>query len=114
RPTEPSGRERESARKTAKPTTTGGKPMSALSTTMTASRPEKRVSATRAPNGTPKSAATNTAERLTASDSRTIATSAGSAVSTSWSAERSLGTWDSQFVPNVVQKPQVWSIYVTA
>ena len=46
RPREPSGPERDSTRKTSRPTTTGGRPISALRTTMTASRPGNRVSAT--------------------------------------------------------------------
>ena len=58
---------------------------------MTTSRPGKRVSAIRAPNGTPMSAAQSTADRLTISDSRTMAMSVGSPVSTSWSAETSSG-----------------------
>ena len=82
RPHEPSGPERDSVRKTASPTTTGGRPISALSTTMTASRPRKRVSAISAPNGTPISAANSTALRLTSSDSRTMANRPGSPVST--------------------------------
>src|SRR5262249_15318232 len=65
--------------------------MRALSTTMTASRPGKRTSARKAPKGTPMRAASSTAERLTMRDSRTIAISAGSAVSTSWSAEIPVG-----------------------
>ncbi len=82
-PQEPSGPERDKSRNTASPTTTGGRPMSAFSTTITASRPRKRVSAISAPNGTPISAANIAAERLTASDSRTIAYSAGSPLRTS-------------------------------
>ncbi len=82
RPHDPSGPERDSARNTASPTTTGGRPISALRTTMTPSRPGKRVSANIAPTGTPISAAKNTALRLTISDSRTMANNAGSPVST--------------------------------
>src|SRR5262245_60980642 len=65
--------------------------MRALSTTMTTSRPGKRTSARKAPKGTPMKAARSTAERLTMRDSRTIAIRAGSAVSTSWSAEKPVG-----------------------
>ena len=42
RPHSPSGPERDSNRKIASPTTTGGRPISALRKTMTASRPGKR------------------------------------------------------------------------
>ena len=49
---------------------------------MAASRPRKRVSASNAPIGTPISAANSTALRLTMSDSRTMANSPGSPVST--------------------------------
>ena len=89
RPQDPSGPERDSARNIASPTTTGGRPIMALSTTMAASRPGKRVSAMNAPNGTPISAANSTALRLTSSDSRTMANSPGSPVSTNCSADTS-------------------------
>src|SRR5262249_56436567 len=52
--------------------------MSALRMTITASWPGKRISATAAPNGTPMSAPKTTADKLTMSDNRTIASSAGS------------------------------------
>ena len=65
RPNEPSGPERDSARKTARPTTTGGNPIRALSRTMTPWRPGNFVSAMRAPKGMPISAASTTADRLT-------------------------------------------------
>jgi hypothetical protein len=45
RPHDPSGPERDSDRNTASPTTTGGSPISALSTTITTSRPRKRLRA---------------------------------------------------------------------
>src|SRR5262245_64515525 len=54
---------------------------------ITTSRPAKRVSATAAPRGTPISAPKTTADRLTRSDRRTIASRAGSPLSTNWSAE---------------------------
>ena len=81
-PHDPSGPERDSDRNTASPTTTGGSPISALSTTITISRPRKRVRAINAPNGTPISAANSTAARLTISESHTMAYNAGSPVST--------------------------------
>src|SRR6185312_1532235 len=52
-PHEPSGPERDNVRKIANPTTTGGSPISALSTTIAPSRPGKRINAMNAPNGTP-------------------------------------------------------------
>src|SRR5262245_50613484 len=64
----------------ASPTTTGGNPISALRMTITASRPGNRVSATAAPNGTPMSPPKTTADKLTMSDNRTIASNAGSPV----------------------------------
>lgn len=76
-PRSPSGPERDSRRYTAKPTTTGGNPMKALTSTTTAPRPENSVSARSAPSGSPSKAASPTADRLTASDSLTIAKSAG-------------------------------------
>ena len=88
-PKEPSGPERDNSRKIAKPTTTGGNPIIAFSATIAPSRPGKRVSAIIAPNGTPISAAKNTALRLTISDSSTMAISAGSAVMTRCNAEAS-------------------------
>jgi hypothetical protein len=62
-----------------------------LRITITASRPGKRVSAMPAPNGTPIRPPSTTAERLTTSDSRTMANSAGSPASTSCRAEASTG-----------------------
>ena len=53
RPHSPSGPDRDSSKKIASPTTTGGRPISALRKTMTASRPGKRTSAMKAPTGTP-------------------------------------------------------------
>src|SRR5262245_4724241 len=80
RPHDPSGPARERSRKTTSPTTTGGRPISAFRRTIIASRPRNFVSATAAPNGTPMRAPKKTANRLTRSDRRTIAISAGSAV----------------------------------
>src|SRR5215831_15719331 len=82
--------------------------MRALSTTMTASCPGKRTSARKAPKGTPMRAARSTAERLTMRDSRTIAISAGSAVSTSWSAETSVGMKNPAFL-DFLQTTRLWS-----
>jgi tungstate transport system ATP-binding protein len=65
----------------------GGRPIMAFTVTITAPRPGKRVRAIRAPSGMPSRAAQATALRLTASDSRTMASSAGSPVSSSWSAD---------------------------
>jgi len=67
----------------ASPTTTGGNPISALRMTITASRPGKRISAMAAPNGTPMNPPKTTADKLTMSDNRTIASSAGSPASSS-------------------------------
>ena len=50
---------------------------------MTPWRPGNFVSAMQAPSGMPISAASTTADRLTTSDSRTMANSAGSPLSTS-------------------------------
>ncbi len=61
--------------------------MKALSTTIRGSRPRNRVSAIDAPSGTPISAATNVALRLTISDSQTTENNAGSPVSKRWRAE---------------------------
>src|SRR5215471_7187084 len=91
------------------PTTTGGSPMRALSTTMTASRPGKRTSARKAPKGMPMRAARSTAERLTMRDSCTIAISAGSAVSTSWSADTSLGMAEPGLALDFSQTARLWS-----
>src|SRR6516164_5056219 len=91
------------------PTTTGGSPMRALNTTMTASRPGKRTRARKAPKGTPTRAARSTAERLTMRDSRTIAMSAGSAVSTSWSAETSVGMKNIRPTLDLLQIARLWS-----
>src|SRR6516165_2325256 len=91
------------------PTTTGGSPMRALNTTMTASRPGKRTRARKAPKGTPTRAARSTAERLTRRDSRTIAMSAGSAVSTSWSAETSVGMKNIRPTLDLLQIARLWS-----
>src|ERR1044072_3978922 len=66
---------------------TGGRPIMAFTVTITAPRPGKGVRAIRAPSGMPSRAAQATALRLTASDSRTMASSAGSPVSRSWSAD---------------------------
>src|SRR5665647_1071986 len=77
-PNPPSGPDRDSRRYTASPTTTGGSPISALSSTTRTDRPGKRVSASSAPKGIPASAASTTADRLTASESHTIANSAAS------------------------------------
>jgi hypothetical protein len=73
RPRLPSGPERDNRRNTARPTTTGGSPMKALSTTMTAARPGNRTSARKAPSGKPTRPASTVALRLTRSDRRTIA-----------------------------------------
>src|SRR5947208_7409502 len=59
--------------------------------TMTPWRPGNLVSAIQAPRGIPISAASTTADRLTKSDSRTMANSAGSPLSTSWRADTSSG-----------------------
>src|SRR5262249_6655490 len=75
----------------ASPTTTGGNPISALRMTITASWPGKRDSATAAPNGTPMSPPKTTADKLTMSDKRTIASSAGSPASSNSSADTSSG-----------------------
>ena len=48
------------------PTTTGGRPISAFSTTISAWRPRKRPTAIAAPSGMPISVASTTADRLTA------------------------------------------------
>ena len=85
----PSGPDRDNARKTASPTTTGGRPIMALSATMAASRPGKRVSAMNAPSGTPMRVASSTALMLTMSDSLTMANKPGSPVSTKCSADPS-------------------------
>ena len=58
-PRNPSGPERDSSRKTARPTTTGGRPMNALMTTTIAVRPGKLTSARNAPSGSPTSAASS-------------------------------------------------------
>src|SRR5262245_15836291 len=83
--------------------------MRALSTTMTACRPGKRTSARKAPKGTPMRVARSTAERLTMRDSRTIAISVGSAVSTSWSAETSVGMKKSGPTLDLLQIARLWS-----
>src|SRR6516162_3312965 len=83
------------------PTTTGGSPMRALNTTMTASRPGKRTRARKAPKGTPTRAARSTAERL--------AMRAGSAVSTSWSAETSVGMKNIRPTLDLLQIARLWS-----
>src|SRR5262249_36682679 len=70
--------------------------------------PRKRTSARKAPKGTPMRAARSTAERLTMRDSRTIAISAGSAVSTSWSAETSVGMKNPAFL-DFLQTTLLWS-----
>jgi hypothetical protein len=82
-PHDPSGPDRDSSRNTNSPTTTGGSPISALRTTIDPPRPRKRASASHAPSGSPISAASSTADRLTISESRTIANSAGSPARTS-------------------------------
>src|SRR6185312_17037826 len=63
----------------------------AFSTTIATSRPRKLDSAIAAPSGTPRTAASSTAEKLTAMERRTIANSAGSPVKTRSSAERCSG-----------------------
>ena len=78
RPRKPSGPERDSAKKTSSPTTTGGSPIRPFSATMTASRPGKRVSATTAPRGKPTTPASSVADKVTISDRRTIANSVAS------------------------------------
>ena len=88
-PHSPSGPERDNVRKTARPTTTGGRPIIALSATMTPSRPGNRVSAMTAPSGTPMRAASSTALMLTMSDSLTMANRPGSPVRTKCSADPS-------------------------
>ena len=74
-PSAPNGPARESKRYTSSPTTTGGRPMSAFSSTITVCRPGKRPTAIAAPRGKPTSAAIATADRLTRRLRRTISTS---------------------------------------
>ena len=74
-PRGPSGPARESKRYTSSPTTTSGKPISALSTTITVCRPGNLLTAIAAPIGKPSSAEIATAERLTRRLRRTISTS---------------------------------------
>ena len=63
RPSCPRGPERDSRRKTTSPTTTGGRPMQPLRTTISALRPGKRVRATSAPNGMPAMQAASVARQ---------------------------------------------------
>src|ERR1041385_2631671 len=77
-PSAPSGPARESKRYTSNPTTTGGKPMSAFSTTITVWRPGKRPTAIAAPIGRPSRAAIATADRLTRRLRKTISISLAS------------------------------------
>src|SRR6267154_1345795 len=77
-PSAPSGPARESKRYTSSPTTTGGRPMSAFSNTITVCRPRKRPTAIAAPSGRPSRAAMATADRLTRKLSRTISISLAS------------------------------------
>ena len=77
-PNVPSGPARDSNRYTTSPTTTGGNPISALSSTVSACRPGKRPTAIAAPSGRPMQAASSVAVRLTRSDNSTIASSFGS------------------------------------
>ncbi len=58
-PSEPSGPERDSSRKIARPATTGGRPMRAFTSTITTERPGKRARPSRAPSGMPMSAASS-------------------------------------------------------
>jgi hypothetical protein len=68
----PSGPECDNSRYSASPTTTGGRPKSALATTTIASRPGNRQIANAVPSGRPRTAAAPLADRLTDSDSPTI------------------------------------------
>src|SRR6056297_3381486 len=68
----PSGPALDSIRYTNSPTTTGGSPISALSSTVTAPRPRKRNAPTTAPRGRPIRQAMATAVSVTRSDRRTI------------------------------------------
>src|SRR5882762_387429 len=77
-PSAPNGPARESKRYTSNPTTTGGRPMRAFSTTITVCRPGKRPTAIAAPSGRPSNAAIATAERLTRRLRRTISISLAS------------------------------------
>src|SRR5438093_22772 len=85
-PNAPRGPARESKRYTSSPTTTGGRPMTAFSTTITACRPGKRLTAIAAPSGKPSNAAIATADRLTRRLRRTISTSLESRPTSSASA----------------------------
>ncbi len=80
RPIGPSGPARDNSRYTTSPTTTGGRPMSALSKITTPRRPGKFCSAMSAPSGSAMTEAIVTAPRLTCSDNRTISTRCSSSV----------------------------------
>src|SRR5690625_269832 len=78
KPYDPSGPARDSVRYTASPTTTGGNPMKALSTTMSRLRPANCHSATAAPIGRPIKVAIATADKEIFKDSTTMLISTGS------------------------------------
>ena len=80
RPNTPSGPARDSSRYTPRPTTTGGRPISAFRKTMTGARPGKRRTPTAAPRVMPMTQAENTAVRLTDIDNPTISIRFASAV----------------------------------
>ena len=82
-PSAPNGPARDSSKYTTSPTTTGGNPIIALSSTVSVCRPGKRPTAIAAPSGRPRHAANSVAVRLTRSDSSTIASSFGSKCVTS-------------------------------
>src|SRR3954467_2430166 len=65
-----------------RPTTTGGRPLSALSSTISVRRPGKRLTASSAPSGSPSAVAISTAERLTSRLSATMCHSSRSSSST--------------------------------
>ena len=78
RPNPPKGPERDNNRKNVNPTTTGGRPISALIATIATDRPGKRDTASKAPKGRPISAARHTAVKVTRRDRATIPKNTGS------------------------------------
>ena len=82
-PSDPNTPLRDSSRYTTKPTTTGGKPIDALSTTTIGTRSRLSVNATHAPSGSAISAAISVAVAPTRSDNNVMSPSVESADSRS-------------------------------
>ena len=77
-PNTPNGPERDNNMYTTRPTTTGGNPINAFKTAITALRCLKRFTASQAPSGRPKIEAMTTADSVTRKDRTTISSRSAS------------------------------------